>query len=268
MSTGSYDISRTHRGREAEIERLAAQVALAWDKEARTLGWFGLRDGMAVLELGGGPGFITRRLLDLLPHSPITCLEIDASLIEEAQGYLADQDRLEFVEASVMDTGLPDDHFDFAYARLLYQHLPDPLAASREIRRVLKPGGKLVVYDIDDQLSILLDPPIPEWPTVMERFGQAQAAQGGNRHVGRRLWRILQAAGFQNLDLEIVAHHSDALGIEAFLPQFDPDRALPLLRAGLISEAEMEALRAARDRFLAAPEPYILSIALIVCGEK
>ncbi len=270
MDPGSYNVNRSHRGRDAEVQRLAAQARLGWKKEARTLAWFGLEDGMSVLELGSGPGFITEQLLTLLPHSVITCLEIDPSLVAQAKEYLRDMggERLHFVQASVMDTGLPDASFDFAYARLLYQHLPDPLGASREVWRTLKPGGRLVVYDIDDEIANLLDPPVPEWPLVSARFAQAQAAQGGDRQIGRRLWRILREAGFQDLDLEVIAHHSDDLGIETFLPQMDPDRALPLLRAGLLSEEEVDALRAARDRFLAAPEPYIMMLSLMVGGTR
>jgi ubiquinone/menaquinone biosynthesis C-methylase UbiE len=49
------------------------------------------------------------------------------------------------MESSVMEMPLRDETFDFAYARLVFQHLPDPLGAMREIRRVLKPGGKLVI---------------------------------------------------------------------------------------------------------------------------
>ena len=48
---------------EAEVKRLASQARGGWGKEARTLSWFGLQDGMSVLELGSGPGFITEQLL-------------------------------------------------------------------------------------------------------------------------------------------------------------------------------------------------------------
>jgi len=269
-TSGSYDVRASHRDANAEIQRLAAQARLGWEKEARTLSWFGLKDGMPLLELGSGPGFITEALLTLLPNSPITCLEIDSTLLKQAEQYLKTKanNRVHFVEGSVMDTRLTDNSFDFAYARLLFQHLPDPLGAAKEIWRVLKPGGKLVIYDIDDEIFGLIHPPVPEFSSVLEKFGQAQAAQGGNRHIGRSLWRILKAAGFSNLDLEVVASHSDNIGIEPFLPQMDPDRLLPLVKVGLVSELELEKIRASRDKFLASPEPYILTLSLMVCGEK
>lgn len=268
--SGSYDVSASHRDASAEIERLRAQALLSWDKEARTLAWFGLQDGLSVLELGSGPGFVTGQLLALLPSSRVTALEIDPGLLEKAKAYLRNVkgDRVRFVEASIMDTGLPDNRFDFAFARLIFQHLPDPDGAAKEIFRVLKPGGRLVISDIDDAIWGIADPTVQEMDTLLERFGKAQAAQGGDRTIGRRLWRILQGAGFANLDLEAVVTHSDDLGIEAFEPQMDPDRLLPLLNAGLVSEQEMERFRASRDGFLSSPRPYILMLGLMACGQK
>jgi ubiquinone/menaquinone biosynthesis C-methylase UbiE len=267
---GSYDAGASHRDFDSEVGRLRAQALLSWEKEARTLYWYGLQDGMSVLELGSGPGFVTEQLLISLPDSRITALEIDPALIRSAKLYLQDKvsDRLQFVEASIMDTGLPENSFDFAVARLIFQHLPDPVGAAEEVLRVLKPAGKLVIVDIDDAVWGLIDPVVPEMGLILEKYGQAQAVRGGNRLVGRQLWRILEAAGFTNLDLEAVAIHSDALGIEAFLPQLDPDRLLPLVEAGLMSRQEIQQIRASREAFLAAERPYILMAILMACGEK
>ncbi len=269
-TSGSYVFKDEQRDTKKEIERLAAQARLGWKKEARTLTWFGLKEGMSLLELGSGPGFITEQLHNLVPASPITCLEIDPVLIEKARQFLppASSQHIEFVQGSVMEMKLPDNHFDFAYGRLLFQHLPDPLSAAKEALRVLKPGGKLVIFDIDDDMYGLNDPAVPEFNSFIKKIGQLQASRGGNRNVGRRLWRLLKASGFVNLDLEIIASHSDDEGIESFLPQIDPERAAPLLKMGLISEAEMAGLRAAQARFLAATEPYVLMAMLMVCGEK
>ena len=51
---GSYQASTYNLEFEGEIQRLKAQVHLSWEKEARTLKWFGLTDGMKVLEAGSG----------------------------------------------------------------------------------------------------------------------------------------------------------------------------------------------------------------------
>src|SRR5205085_10656830 len=93
-------------GLDREVERLRDQALIVWDKEARNLTWLGLRDGMSILELGSGPGFVTRQLLELVPGGSVTALEIDPVLIERAEQYLQgfDDGRWRIVKSSIMDT--------------------------------------------------------------------------------------------------------------------------------------------------------------------
>ena len=269
-ASGSYKLPASQRDAQAEIERLAAQANSGWDREARTLSWFGLKDGMSLLEVGSGPGFITEHLLTLVPSSPITCVEIDRTLLEQAEQRLHGKakERVRFVAGSVMDTHLESDQFDLAYARLLFQHLPDPLAAAKEIWRLLKPGGKLVIHDIDDELFGLFEPALPEFAPVLAAFGQAQAARGGNRHIGRTLWRTLTAAGFRTIELEVVGAHSAGRGVEPFLQHIHPDRMLSLVESGLLSEEDLERYRTALTAWAALPDAYTLWLSLMICGEK
>lgn len=268
QAEGSYKASTYNLEIEAEIQRLKAQVLLSWKKEARTLKWFGLTDGMNVLEAGSGPGFFTEKLLELLPNSSVTAVEIDQVLHEKAVGYLQDAgDRVNHIQASVADTGLDDHSFDFAIARLLFVHLRDPVAAAREIFRILKPGGKLVIIDSDADLFWLTNPP---WSVqiVREKFKQVMASRGGNLSVGRNLCHILKQAGFGSVDLEAVVSHSDIIGIEAFEPLLDSGPILQLVKQGWISESEIESYLVSRDEFVAAGDRSMMSFWLMACGEK
>lgn len=176
--------------------------------------------------------------------------------------------RLQFVEGSVTAMPLESNQFDVAYARFLFQHLPDPRAAVQEIWRVLKPGGKLIISDIDDALFGLFQPDLPEFAPILAAFGDVQAARGGNRHIGRQLWPILSAAGFCNGEVEVIGSHSAERGITSFLQHIDPDRLQSLVQHGYVAAAEFDRYRDALARFAAAPEAYTLWLSILVCGEK
>lgn len=82
------------------------------------------------------------------------------------------------------------------------------------------------------------------------------------------MWRILEAAGFVNLDVDVAMAHSDALGLEPFMPQLDPGRLSFLVESGALSEQEIEQICASREAFLAADRPYVMMLIWMACGEN
>jgi ubiquinone/menaquinone biosynthesis C-methylase UbiE len=268
----SYKAREMNDDLDKEIERLRAQALWGWDKEARNLGWFGLRDGMSILELGSGPGFVTEHLLALCPNSHITCVEIDPDLILPAEQYLQSRGlkgRYTIIQGDLMKMDLPADTFDFAFARLVFQHLRDPRGAMKEIRRVLKPGGKLAISDIDIGLGEIVEPINAEADAIEARLHEGRSQRGGDPRIGRQLWRLLEATGYENTDLEVVAVHTDKLGIEAIFPkEWDPGGFKPALGLGIITEADVETMHQAHIAFHASPDRYALFVSLMVCGQK
>lgn len=269
-ATRPYEADRYHRDLPSELLRLQRFAGLAWDKEARALTALGLTDGMKVLEIGSGPGFYTEHLTGLVPNGSVTGLEIDAGLIEHARRHLESRAKttVTLVEGSAGDIPLPDASFDFAVARLVFQHLPDQATALREIRRVLRPGGRVAVVDVDYRATNLVYPVRDAVEAILEKTALAHQMRGGDPHVGRRIWRLLDRAGFTDLDLEAAVLHSGDKGIGWCSAQFDPDRLLPFVEQGLLPRQEWQAVRDAVDAILSDPEAFYLSIMLFAGGRR
>jgi ubiquinone/menaquinone biosynthesis C-methylase UbiE len=212
---GSYRIGEArYRDAAAELARLQAQAEAAWPSEARTLERHGLREDAAVLEAGCGPGFVTARLLACVPQGSVTALDFDPAMVAHARDLVGASERVQFVEGSAAATGLPGRSFDIVVARFLLQHLPDITAALSEFRRVLRPGGRLIVVDADNAFTFLFDPEPPFYSGLMAAVEEAQRLHGSEPKIGRRLPRLLADAGFSDLEVDVVVAHSVLVGRE------------------------------------------------------
>lgn len=247
---GSYRLQEHFTDVEAELTRLEAQAAHLWPKEAEALRRQGLPQDARVLEVGCGPGFVTERLLALVPDGSVTGIDNDPYMIELAGRRLAGLKNAEFREASVTSTGFPDATFAAATARLVFQHLPDPLPALAELRRVLRPGGRLFITDIDIGWDLLLDPEPPHLAEIQSAVMRMRAERGGNPGIGRLLPRMLGNAGFTDLELDVVAIHSVIDGSDSVSEVIGGVAALErLVDAGLLTREAFEAVREFAERF-------------------
>jgi ubiquinone/menaquinone biosynthesis C-methylase UbiE len=113
----------------------------------------------AVLDVGCGPGQLAVRLGRIAPSLDITGVDISPDMIERAQKratQLGLTDRVRFQEGDSQSLPFPDDHFDTVVSTLSIHHWDDPELGLREIRRVVKPGGHVFIYDMADSILKLM----------------------------------------------------------------------------------------------------------------
>ena len=106
----------------------------------------GIEPGDRVLEVGCGTGINAA----LYPHTcQVTAIDFSASMLEKARGRVR-RKRLQHVQLMEMDAAaltFADASFDIVYAPYLVNCVSDPLQVVREMRRVCKPGGKIVILN-------------------------------------------------------------------------------------------------------------------------
>lgn len=105
----------------------------------------------AILEIGPGPGHLAERILSLVPGAHWTGLDVDPAMLEATRARLARAelgDRATLVEGNVAALPFGDASFDLVLSSLSTHHWGDAQAGFREIRRVLRPGGTGLVYDL------------------------------------------------------------------------------------------------------------------------
>jgi SAM-dependent methyltransferase len=157
-----------------------------------------LTSGATLLDVGCGPGTITADLAGMV--ASVTALEVTADALELARAEIGRRGvtNVEFAVGDAHALDFPDDTFDVVHAHQVLQHLGDPVAALREMRRVTKPGGIVAVRD-SDYAAFTWWPRLPaldEWLDLYERVARGN---GGEPDAGRRLLSWAHAAGFTDV---------------------------------------------------------------------
>ena len=103
------------------------------------------------LDLGTGPAQIPIFLAQRCPEIRITGIDLSVNMLtlgerHVAEAGLAYRIALECVDAK--DLPYSDQSFDGVISNSIIHHLPDPMAAFREIRRVIRPGGLILIRDL------------------------------------------------------------------------------------------------------------------------
>lgn len=153
-----------------------------------------LEPGLNLLDLGCGPGTITVEFADRVAPGRVVGLDAAAAVIAKASGDFA-RPNLEFVVGDAYALPFEDATFDIVHAHQTLQHVADPVAVLREMRRVAKPGGLVAARDVDYAGTIWfpLLPGLDEWLALYERVHRSN---GGEPDAGRRLKAWAREAGF------------------------------------------------------------------------
>lgn len=219
-----------------------------------------LRPGERVLDVACGTGIVTRLAAEQVGATgTVTGLDINPGMLAVARSVASTETPIDWQEASVEAIPLPDATFDVVLCQMGLQFVADKPAALREMRRVLVPGGRL-----------LLNTPGPTPPlfAIFAEELESHVAPGladfvhavFSLHDPDELTRLLHGAGFGDV---IVEHPTRRLRLpppEDFMWQYI--HSTPM--ADVVAQAD-DTTRAALQESLAARwQPFVADDALVI----
>lgn len=229
-----------------------------------------LQPGMSVLDVGCGPGSITADFAALTAPGPVTGVDQSEDVLAGARELAAGRGlrNTTFAAGNVYDLDFPDETFDVVHAHQVLQHLMDPVAALREMRRVAKPGGMVAVRDADFH-GMSWHPASPALTEWMQTYQQIVRGNQAEPDAGRHLLSWALEAGFTEITPsssnwlyatpEQRAWHAGSWSERVLHSAF----AEQALERGLADRAALERISAGWQEWAAAPDGWFL----MPCGE-
>ena len=156
--------------------------------------------GSTVLEAGCGVGAQTVTLAKNSPEARITSIDISEASVAAARTAVnaAGVTNVTLQQADIFNLPFAEASFDHVFLCFVLEHLPDPVAALKLLRKLIKPGGSMTVIE-GDHGSTYFYPESPLAQACIDCQVTLQARAGGNARIGRRLYPLLHQAGLSEV---------------------------------------------------------------------
>jgi ubiquinone/menaquinone biosynthesis C-methylase UbiE len=184
----------------------------------RLLDFVGDESSRQLVDLGCGPADIPKRIAQARPTWHIVAVDASQAMLDiarhdlNAAGVL---DRVVLVLADAKNTGLPEHSFDVVLSNSILHHVADPLAFWREVVRLGKPGGLVLIRDLvrpessEDAWELVKNYAGRESQLLQEEFHRSLLSSYSVDEVRHQLNEV----GLNHFGVELVSdRHLDVFG--------------------------------------------------------
>jgi SAM-dependent methyltransferase len=194
-----------------ESEEEAIRLDIKTDPEAlrKQALWCGVKPGMRILDGGCGPGKTTALLHEMIqPNGHIIGVDFSKDRIEYAKEHYGGKNGLEFYLQDLRESMEGLGQFDLVWVRFVLEYYREgSLDIVKNLIKCVKPGGALCLLDLDYNCLSHYEL-TPSMAAILPEFMKyADEKYNFDTFMGRKLYSFLYDIGFQNIEVELMAHN-------------------------------------------------------------
>lgn len=231
------------RGGVAGRERLRILARVLQPTTVSLFDRVGIKPGLACLDVGCGGGDVSLILAQRVgPTGRVIGLDMDDIKLklarDEAEAQQLNNVRFECVD---INDWQGESAFDLIYSRCLLTHLQDPATVLVRMLQALRPGGVVIIEDIDFS-GHLCHPHLPALQRYMDLYTQIVQRRGGDPNIGPRLPGLLLEAGFEQVQMNVELPAGLAGEVKLINPITMETISEAILAEGLATQSEIDGI--------------------------
>ena len=169
------------------------------DGQAEILEALDLQEDDWLLDVGCGTGWAVMQAAQMVPSGKACGIDLSPGMISRANDLADGFSTVEFKVADAESIPYPEQSFDAILCTNSFHHYSTPVRALSEMRRVLKPGGRLIIRDSDRGAC--------RWVWFWDRLNRAFEKGHVRYHTRTEVFELLEQAGIKHTEL-IASEHS------------------------------------------------------------
>lgn len=237
VATKKYVIKGGVEGR----ERLRLLSEVMGPSTHGLLAEVGIGSGAACLDVGCGGGDVTVELARAAgPGGRVVGVDLDETILDIAQreAVRLGLHNITF-EARDVTEWEPAEPFDVVYVRFLLSHLSNPEALVAAFHRYTRPGGVVIVEDLDFR-GHFSEPECPALGRYVELYTKSVQTRGADPYIGPRLPELLRDGGFDDVQMKLHQPTSLSGGIKLLTCVTLENIAQTVVQDGFTTEGEVK----------------------------
>jgi len=203
----------------------------------------GVTNGMKCLDAGAGPGFVSMDLLNIIgAEGELTALEPSQLYLEHFKDYCSKNSitNVKFINSNVEEAELPENYYDFIFARWVISFVPDPGLFISKLYKALKPGGIIALQDYNYE-GISRYPQTETFKDVPDAVRKYWLKGGGDPYIALKIPELFKKSGLTLTDYKpnVLAGNKDS-GVFEWAHKFFSVHFDVMAKMGAISSREAD----------------------------